>query len=149
MVPDGSHSGGFAPTPSDSVERVLVVDDSPAIQQSVEDALAQLGLGEERITVLDSGDDALAYFGPLSPDLILLDTSMPGIDPYDVVQAMLLEDPDARVVALTEKPTDDPAVAELLSFGIFDVLRKPVRAEDLERLLRTIAEERPGAGRIR
>lgn len=147
MAPGGSRDG-FAAAPAGGVEQVLVVDDSPAIQRTVEAALNQLGVSDERVTVLGSGDDALAYFGPLDPDLVLLDTSMPGIDPYDVVQAMLLEDPEARIVALTEKPTDDPAVAELLSFGAFDILRKPIRAEDLEQLLRSIEEERPGAGRI-
>lgn len=147
-MPVGSPSGGLGASPGSDVEDVLVVDDSPAIRSTVEDALANLGLPSEHVTVVDSGDDALAAFTPLAPDLVLLDTSMPGIDAYDVLQAMLLEDPDSRIVPLTEKPREDPSVAELLSFGAFDVLRKPIRVNDLERLLRTIEEEQGSAGRI-
>lgn len=145
-MPTGSPSG---PTAGTNVDRVLVVDDSPAVRQTVKDALDNLGIPEDRVTVLGSGDDALEAFTPLSPDLVLLDTSMPGIDPYDVVQAMLLEDPESRVVPLTEKSTDDPSVGELLSFGAFDILRKPVRRRDLESVLRSIDEEDGSAGRIR
>lgn len=145
MGPTGSPS---AASPGVDVDHVLVVDDSPAIRQTVADALANLGVPEDRMTVLESGDDALATFTPLAPDLVLLDTSMPSLDPYDAVQAMLLEDPEARIVPLTERSKDDPVIGELLSFGVFDVLRKPVRVGDLEALLRSIEEERPGVDRI-
>lgn len=141
--PDGPDSGRVG-----AVNGVLVVDDSPAVRRTVEEGLARLEVPEENATILDSGDEALRVFSSLSPDLVLLDTSMPGIDPYDVVQAMLLEDPDTRVVPLTEKPPDDPSVSELFSFGAFDVLRKPIRGRDLKELFRTIDEEHPGRERI-
>lgn len=148
MAPDGSRDG-FTHSPSAHVESVFVVDDSPAIQATVEDALDRLGLPSDRVTVLDTGDDALPVFTPLSPDLVLLDTSMPSIDAFDVVQAMLLESPDTRIVPLTEKELDHPEVRELISYSAFDVLRKPIRTQDLERLFRSLEEEHPGAGRIR
>lgn len=146
-MPIGSSSAGGSPH-AGSVEHVLVVDDSPAVRRTVEEALSTLGVPADRVTILESGDDALEAFSPLSPDLVLLDTSMPGIDAYDVVQAMLLEDPETHIVPLTEKPTDHPAIGELFSFGAFEVLRKPVRTRDLEGLLRSIDEEAAGAGRI-
>lgn len=144
-MPTGSPSPS---TPGVDLEHVLVVDDSPAIRKTVADALANLGVPEDRMTVLESGDDALATFTPLSPDLVLMDTSMPSLDPYDAVQAMLLEDPETRIVPLTERSTDDPIIGELLSFGVFEVLRKPVRVGDLEELFRSIEEEAPGVDRI-
>lgn len=146
-MPGGSRSG-HGPTPGADVDGVLVVDDSPAVRNRIEESLAKLGVPEHRVTLMDSADDALETFSPMSPDLVLLDTSMPGIDAYDVVQAILLEDPDARIVPLTEKPDDHPSVSELLSFGVFDVLRKPIRTRDLETLFHAIDQERPGAGRI-
>lgn len=147
MEPEGSRRD-FTHSPSAHVESVFVVDDSPAIQATVEDALDRLGLPSDRVTVLDTGDDALAVFTPLSPDLVLLDTSMPSIDPFDVVQAMLLEAPQTQIVPLTEKELDHPSVRELISYGAFDVLRKPIRVKDLETLFRSIEEQHPGAGRI-
>ncbi|PSG96068.1 hypothetical protein BRD56_12375 [Thermoplasmatales archaeon SW_10_69_26] len=80
MVPTGSPS---AAGPGIDIGHVLVVDDSPAIRRTVEDALANLGVPDERMTVLESGDDALATFTPSSPDLVLLGPSMPSLDPYD------------------------------------------------------------------
>lgn len=145
MAPIGSSSSASP----DGVGDVLVVDDSPAVRRKVANALADLGVPEDRMTVLASGDEALETFTPLSPGLVLLDTSMPGIDTYDVVQAMLLEAPESRVVPLTEKPADHPEIGELRSFGVFDILRKPIRVADLEELLRQIDDEQTGIDRIR
>lgn len=61
---------------------------------------------------------------------------------------MLLEEPDTTIVPLTEKTKDHPRIGELASFGVYDVLRKPVRVSDLESLMRSIEEENAGAGRI-
>jgi len=62
---------------------------------------------------------------------------------------MLLGEPDTTIVPLTEKIKDHPSIGELVSFGVYDVLRKPVRVSDLESLMRSIEEEHAGAGRIR
>lgn len=131
------------------LERVLVVDDSPAVRQTLERCLRSVGLQGERVTTLERGDEAMRVFSELAPDLVFLDTSMQGIDPYDALQAILYEDASTKVVPVTGRSLDDPGVQSLLEFGAFDVIRKPVRSGDVEQTIETIRQEQDGTGRIR
>lgn len=127
----------------------LVVDDSPAVRAMVEDALVQTGVPSRDVTGLATGDEALRRFSELEPDVVFLDTSIPGVDPYDAAQAMILETPRVRIVVLTELDPSEEAIRELLSYGVFAVLQKPVRAEEIAQVLHELEGQSPGAGRIR
>lgn len=139
----GSVDGGLA------LARFLVVDDSPAIRLMIQEALVQSGVDEGRVEGLPSGDEALRRFSEFAPDVVFLDTSIPGVDPFDAAQAMILEKPSVSVVAVTELDPSDAMVRELLSFGVFDVIEKPVRVEDVRALLDELQSQHRGAGRIR
>lgn len=131
------------------IDQVLVIDDSPAIRQALAENLRKVGIRESQLTTLESGDEAMRRFSKLQPDLVFLDTSMPDVDPYDATQAILFEAPDTKVVAITGKTLEDPAVQSLLEFGVFDVIRKPLRSSDVDQLFNAIREEQSGRGRIR
>lgn len=130
-------------------DRFMIVEDSPAVQVNLCEALAKLGIGEGRIETFERGDDALAAFTEAAPDVVFLDTSLPGVDPGDAVQAILLERPRTRVVLLTELADDHPHVQEMVAFGIFGILRKPLDIGKVRVMMQRIEEARPGAGRIR
>jgi twitching motility two-component system response regulator PilG len=74
-----------APTEDESWPLVLVVDDSPTIRKIVE-----VTLRRERIRVLGVGDglSALAAVADKQPRLVLLDITLPGMDGYQVCQAL-------------------------------------------------------------
>ena len=61
---------------------VLVVDDEPPIRELVEDVLKGAGF---RVVLAKDGDAGLALFQSERPDLVLLDTLMPGTDGWDVL----------------------------------------------------------------
>lgn len=65
-----------------------------------------------------------------------------------MVQAILLDVPEMRVVAVTELPREAEPIQELLSYGLFGLLRKPIRMPAVD-LLQKVRDERLGAGRIR
>ncbi|MGH2353656.1 MAG: response regulator [Chloroflexota bacterium] len=73
------------PAEEESWPLVLVVDDSPTIRKIVE-----VTLRRERIRVLGVGDglSALAAIADQTPRLILLDITLPGMDGYQVCQAI-------------------------------------------------------------
>lgn len=127
----------------------LIIEDSPAVRLNLETALAKLGIGEDRIETFERGDDALAVFTELAPDIVLLDTSLHGVEPADAVEAILLERPQTRIVLLTELPEDHPDLQEMVAFGVFGLLRKPLDTGKIRAMVQRIEEERPGAGRIR
>ena len=79
---------GVAPQPpaeDESWPLVLVVDDSPTIRKIVE-----VTLRRERIRVLGVGDglSALAAVADKQPQLVLLDITLPGMDGYQICQAI-------------------------------------------------------------
>jgi twitching motility two-component system response regulator PilG len=90
---------GFGPAPTrsaaeiqaaaraeeDSWPLVLVVDDSPTIRKIVE-----VTLKRERIRVMGVGDglSALAAVADKQPQLVLLDITLPGMDGYQICQAL-------------------------------------------------------------
>ena len=61
----------------DTFEKVLVVDDSPAIRALAESILRQGGYD---VSVAASGADAMEWIRAQLPDLVLLDLSLPDLD---------------------------------------------------------------------
>lgn len=128
---------------------MVVIDDSPAIRARLHKALRkQLGASVE-IAEYDRGDDALRDFAGLDPDMVFIESEPLGVEAYDMVQAILLDVPEMPVVAVTELPREAEPIQELLSYGLFRILRKPIQMPAVEDLLQEVRDERLGAGRIR
>ncbi len=77
-----------------------------------------------------------------------MDIQMPGTDALDLVQAMILDNPDVNVITVTGLSASDERVTDLVSYGVFAVLHKPVRFEDIEMVLQDLENQHIGAGRI-
>ena len=89
--------------------RVLIADDSHLFG----DALEVMLEAEERVEVVGralDGGQAIALARELDPDVVLLDLSMPGIDGFEAIAAMLAHDAARRVVVLSG--SDDPEDVE-------------------------------------
>jgi len=72
---------------------ILVVDDEPNIVLSLEFLMEQAGY---KVTTAEDGEQALACVEIATPDLILLDISLPGISGFDVLEQL-------RAQAATER----------------------------------------------
>ncbi len=86
-------------------ERILIVDDHPLTRS----ALTAL-LGQNGFTVVGEaadGEAAITRARELSPDLILLDLSMPGMNGLQALPKLREAAPDAEVVVLTASGTED------------------------------------------
>jgi len=95
----------------------------------------------------DSGDAALEQLERHTPDLLLLDISMPGLDGMSLARRLRAQDPAPLVVFCTAWP--DRAL-DAFDCDAVDYLLKPVRQERLEAALdkvrRMLPEERGPAG---
>ena len=81
---------------------ILVVDDLAQNVRLLEAVLSPKGF---RVATASSGEEALEVLGKEHPDLVLLDLLMPGMDGFEVLEA-LRADPDTKnvpVVILTSK----------------------------------------------
>ncbi len=111
--------------------RVMVVDDEPLAVERLQLLLARL----EEVTVVGTANDgeaALRIAEAVSPDLVLLDIAMPGMDGIDVARALSASAVDPVVVFVTA--FDNFAVAAF-DVAAIDYLMKPVQPDRLTRAL--------------
>jgi CheY-like chemotaxis protein len=117
---------------------VLVVDDTPSNSELVATTLMNEFC---RIHLAESGPEALAATRELKPDLILLDVLMPGMDGYQVCEA-LKQDPLTRDIPILFLSCRDEAdaVARGLEAGALDYIIKPFEPLELLARVRTHLE---------
>jgi DNA-binding response OmpR family regulator len=121
-----------------TVRVVLVVDDEDHIVE-----LARLYLTREGYEVEGVGDgsQALARFGQVKPDLVVLDIMLPGFDGLEVCRRIQAERP-VPVIMLTARDDENDLLAGLAA-GADDYLTKPFSIDVL--LARIRAVSRRGA----
>ena len=108
---------------------VLIVDDTPENLTLLRAILEGRGF---RVAVANSGERALKNAGRLSPDLILLDVMMPGMDGYETCRRLKAEQAtrEIPVIFVTAK-TDLADVVEGFACGGVDYIAKPYRTEEV------------------
>ena len=114
---------------------VLIVDDTPANLAYLSDALHDAGY---KVLVAINGDTALERLRLVTPDIILLDAIMPGMDGFDTCRAIkqLPVGRDIPVVFMTGL-VDTPHVVRAFEQGAIDYVTKPVRQEEVLARIRT------------
>jgi DNA-binding response OmpR family regulator len=108
---------------------ILVIDDDSIVAKSVELSLRHDGF---QVSVANSGVDGLRLARRESPDLIILDIIMPGMDGYGVCRE-LRADPllgGMPVLFLTAKAKDEDKI-EGFRAGGDDYLTKPFNIDEL------------------
>jgi two-component system nitrogen regulation response regulator NtrX len=101
---------------------VLIVDDEPSILKTLGDLL--LDEGFEVITAAN-GYEALKLIEKESPDLVLLDIWMPGIDGIQTLKEIKKENPYIQVIIITGHGNIETAV-KATKLGAFDLIEKPL-----------------------
>ena len=87
--------------------RILVVDDHEAFRAAARTMLEEMGL--EVVGEADSGESALDVFESTSPDIVLLDIQLPGIDGIEVARRLLGSDRPPVVVLTSSRDAEDYA----------------------------------------
>jgi DNA-binding NarL/FixJ family response regulator len=125
------------------VTRLLVVDDHPIFRGGLVSMVAT----EPDIQVVgeaSNGNEAIAKFDTLRPDLTLLDIQMPDLDGLGALIAIRKLDPAAQIIVLTTYGGDVLARRALESGAQAYVLKGTIRHE----LLDTIRAVRRGQRRV-
>ncbi|HWA86429.1 MAG TPA: response regulator, partial [Opitutus sp.] len=104
--------------------RILVVDDTPANLSLLIDALTE---AQHEVLVAENGRSALALLEHTTPDLILLDLVMPGLDGVGTCARIRQRAECAHLPILFMTAVDEPA-QKLRAFeaGALDYITKPV-----------------------
>jgi DNA-binding response OmpR family regulator len=112
-----------------SSPRILVADDEPALLRLLEFVLGRRGYIIQGVT---NGNAAIEVLKAESPDLVILDVMMPGLDGYEVL-TFIRETPRLEglpVVMLTARAQLDD-IQRGLTLGADAYLAKPFDPEEL------------------
>jgi two-component system response regulator AtoC len=111
--------------------RVLIIDDEPTLRESLQIALNASGY---EVQTARTGEEGLVFFEKQSPDLVLLDHWLPGINGDQVLQRIKEADPEIPVIIMTAQGSVDLAV-QSMKMGAFDFLVKPFELDQIEALV--------------
>jgi two-component system OmpR family response regulator len=121
---------------------VLVVDDDDAIRDMVGTALRYAGF---ETSVAVDGPDALTKIPATSPDVVVLDVLMPGLDGFEVCRRLRAHGERAPIIFLTARAASRD-VLEGFGRGGDDYITKPFVLEELVARIRAVLHR---AGRLR
>jgi two-component system chemotaxis response regulator CheY len=114
--------------------RILVVDDAAFMRKMVSDALTKGG--HEVVGEAGNGQEAIARFLELKPELMTLDITMPEKDGLAALKEIVQLDPGARVV-MCSALGQESKVLESIKLGAKDFVVKPFQAD---RVLEAVAK---------
>ncbi|MBF0451127.1 MAG: sigma-54-dependent Fis family transcriptional regulator [Candidatus Magnetomorum sp.] len=101
---------------------ILIVDDEPSILQSLKGILSDEGF---EVLTASNGYEALKTIENESPDLVLLDVWMPGIDGMETLKEIKKDNQHIQVIIITGHGTIDTAV-KATKLGAYDFIEKPL-----------------------
>lgn len=122
--------------------KVVIVDDEPKIRRKLIHSLDWSAMEIEVAGEAEDGEHALEIASSIKPDLMLVDICLPFISGLDLIDRLRSLLPDCIYLVITGH--DEFAYAQqALRLGVFDYLLKPVKQEQLHRVV-SKARERIG-----
>lgn len=112
--------------------RILVVDDEEVVFKAISDSL----MGEYDLIYAENGEKGIKLLEESSPDLVLLDYRMPGIDGAEFLRRVQLSSDDPFSVIVLTGHARGQEIAECFDLGITSFLRKPFNVYELNGLVK-------------
>jgi DNA-binding NarL/FixJ family response regulator len=120
--------------------RLLIADDHALFRASLRALLE--ARGHEVVGDTGSGEQAVELATSLSPDVVLMDLSMPGIGGIEATRQLLAAQPGTKVVVLTGSD-DDADLFQALEVGAQGYLLKNLEAKSFFSLLEGVLAGQP------
>src|SRR5712672_4069185 len=122
--------------------RYLVVDDSVFARKNV--AKMVEAFGGEIVGEAGDGCTAITEYDRTTPDIVLMDITMPQMEGIEAAERIIRSHPDARVVMVSSVGYQENILAALQK-GAKHFVQKPVKAEVLYEILRYVLSDDPNA----
>ena len=109
--------------------KIIVVDDEPVIADTLVNILN--GEGHDALAA-SNGKSALVWARKFSPDVVVTDVMMPGMNGVETAKAITKELPNCRVILFSGQAASTEIVAAAHNEGYrFEILAKPVNPDVL------------------
>jgi len=120
-----------------SLIRVLIVDDQELIREGLR-TLLELEGGIQIVGEAADGAGGVAAFASKSPDLVLMDIRMPGMDGVEATRRIRAANPEAKILILTTFD-EDRLVFDAIRAGARGYLLKDLSGSELAAAVRDVA----------
>lgn len=122
-----------------SKQKILIIDDEVFVLDSIAGLLEQMGY---TAIPVNNSDYAMDSFLKHSPDLVLIDRNMPGLDGVACIREFLNADPDAKIIIISGfENTGADVIDEDVKKMIKGYLVKPCGAVELSRMISEVLEK--------
>lgn len=122
----------------DKKQRVLIVDDHTLLRAGLRSLLAQ-DTNIEIVGEAADGRDAVRAVGQLTPDLVLMDLTMPGMNGIEAVTEIKRRYPEVRILVMTLHKTEDFIHASLRA-GADGYILKDATHDELRVAIRSVLQ---------
>ena len=119
--------------------RVLLIDDHALFRSGLRELLSRREI--EVVDAVGNGDDGIPLVESKSPDVVLLDMRMPGLNGLEVLKRLREKHPDMPIVMLTTS-RDEKDVIDSLQSGAQGYLLKDMEPEELVDALNRIVNKK-------
>ena len=117
---------------------MLIVEDDPTILRGLKDSFSYEGY---RTRTAVEGNLALLLASELTPDLILLDIMLPGMNGFEICKTLRDRQINTPIIMLTAKSHEEDVVLGL-NLGADDYVTKPFRIQELHARVRRLLGRR-------
>lgn len=122
--------------PAHEMIRTLIADDHALVRAGIR-ALVEKITGIIVVAEAGKGSEAIELINDLTPDLVLLDITMPDGSGFDVLHHLKKNFPDIRVIVLTVHEAGEYAIRALRE-GAAGFLPKSAASTELEQAINTV-----------
>lgn len=116
--------------------KILLADDHPLLRKALRDLLEKEG-DFEIVGEAGDGEEAVKLAAEISPDMVIMDISMPNLDGLGATQQIKARCPSVAVLVLTVH-TDDECILEILQAGAAGYLVKSVFGDEVVQAVRAV-----------
>lgn len=117
--------------------RVLIVDDHAIIREGLR-SLLEKQPGMEAVADTDDGRKAVEFVRQFSPDIVIMDVTMPGLNGIEATRLITAESPEVKVIALSIH-SQRRFVADMLSAGAAGYILKECLFDELVQAIGVVA----------
>jgi two-component system, NarL family, nitrate/nitrite response regulator NarL len=121
--------------------KILVADDHPVVRKGLQSCLAR----QDRLKIVGEaadGDEALKKTRELSPDVVLMDISMPGMNGLAVTEVLRKESPATKVLVLSVHNNRD-YIFRIIQAGAHGFISKEAPPDELLKAIESVYAGEP------